>query len=104
IAKSRVHQAKVLAQGVSHLTQKLTADQVSILIVHPLKVVEVKKQEAELIAETLRTMHLVSQRGEQMARVVQAGAVVGDTEFLDALDGAGVLDGDGGVIGQGLHQ
>ena len=101
IAKGGIYQAKVFAQGVSHLTQKLTAGQVSMLIVHPLKVIEVKKQEGELVTETFRTIYLVREPREQMTSVVQAGAVVGDTEFLDALDSARVLDGDGGVIGQG---
>ena len=41
---------------------------------------------------------------KQMARIVQAGAVVGNAEFLDALDRTSVLDGDGRIIGEGLQQ
>ncbi len=39
-----------------------------------------------------------------MPCVVQAGTVVGDTEFLDALDSACIFDRDGSVIGQGPQQ
>jgi hypothetical protein len=39
-----------------------------------------------------------------VAGVVQAGAVVGDGQFLDLLDGARVIDGDGGVVAQRVQE
>src|SRR5205807_5489541 len=39
-----------------------------------------------------------------MTGVVETGAVIGDGEFLDLLDGPRVVNGDGGVIAQRMKK
>src|SRR5208337_4216239 len=39
-----------------------------------------------------------------MASVIKAGAIVGDTEFLNTPYGSGVFNGDGGVVGQRMQK
>src|SRR5262250_1105000 len=39
-----------------------------------------------------------------MARVVEASAVICDGEFLDLLDRASVIDGDGGVVAESVQE
>src|SRR6185312_6544492 len=93
------------AQGALHhaadFREQAAADKVAMRVVDLLEAVEVKEEQAELVRGILAMLGqlLVEQRVE-MARVEQAGAIVGDGELVDALDGAGVLDGDGGVVAE----
>ena len=74
------------------------------VVIDQLEVVEIEEDDAELVAEAGGAVDLGFDAVVEMARVVEAGAVVGDGEFLDLFDGAGVVDGDGGVVGHGLQE
>ena len=49
-------------------------------------------------------LDLLVQQGVEVARVEEAGAVVGDGELVDELDRAGILDGDGGVVAEDAQE
>src|SRR5271156_7074548 len=73
-------------------------------VVYAFEMIEVNEDQGELEGVTVRAVDFCVQHEIQMARVVEAGAIVGDGEFVDALNVARVFDGDGGVIGQGFEQ
>ena len=75
-----------------------------IRVIHVFEMVEIEEDHAELIAETRRAVDLGFQRLIKMTRVVEAGAIVSDGEFLDLLDGASIIDGDRGVVAQGMQR
>src|SRR5205823_206121 len=93
--------------ALDHVTdfgEELRADQVAVGIVDTLEVVEIDKDDAEFMSETRRAVNLGFERLVEMPRVVEAGAIVGDGQFLDALDSARVIDGDSGVIAKCIQK
>ena len=104
VPKRRVHQPQIVTKRLSHLPQQFAANQMSILIIDVLEVVEIQKQQAEFVTEALRAVNLLGKHRKQMARIVQASAIVGDAELLNALNSASVLNGNCGVVGESLEQ
>jgi hypothetical protein len=93
--------------GLHHLTdfgEQLGADQVAVRVVDGLEMIEVDEHERKFVAVALRAVDLRLQNEIQVPRVVQAGAIVGDGELVDALHVARVFQGDGGEIRQGFEQ
>ena len=62
------------------------------------------KINGEFESIAVRAVDLRVQHEIQMPRVVQAGAIVGDGQLVDALHVARVFDGDGGVVREGFEQ
>ena len=52
----------------------------------------------------MRAVNLRIEHEIQMARIVEAGAIVGDGQLVDALDVARIFDCDGGVVGKRFEQ
>src|SRR5215467_382798 len=73
-------------------------------IIHVLKVIEVKEDHTELVAKTGGAIDLSFQSLVEMTRVVEAGAIVGDGEFLNLFYGTGVVNGDGGVVAERMQE
>src|SRR6185437_15210900 len=73
-------------------------------VVDGFEMVEVDEDDRKFVAVTVRAVDFRVQHEVQMARVVERGAVVSDSEFVNALDVARVFDGDGRVVGKGLEQ
>src|SRR5437899_8653537 len=67
-------------------------------VVDLLEVIEVDEHDGELIVVTLGAVNLRLQDETHMPRVVEGGAVIGDGEFMNALDVAGILKSDGRKI------
>src|SRR5436190_7068221 len=76
----------------------------SVRVVDCFEVIEVNEQHAELITKTRRTIDLSLKRLIKMTRVIEASAVVGDSQFLNFFDGARVLDGNCRVVTQRLQK
>lgn len=104
VAEGVVDQAQVRFDLEADLVEQLAADQVAVSVVDLLKVIEVDKHHAELVVEAMRAIDLSFERLVQMACVVEAGAIVGDREFLDLLDGARVFNRDGRVIAERVQE
>ena len=104
VAEGVVDEAQVALDGAADFGEQAAADEVSVVVIDQLEVVEIEEDDAELVAEAERAVDLGFDAVIEVARVVEAGAVVGDGEFLDLFDGAGVVDGDGGVVGHGLQE
>src|ERR1700733_894844 len=66
--------------------------------------IEINENQRELESVTVRAVDFSVQHEIQMARVVEAGAVVGDCELVNALNVARVFDRDGRVIREGFEQ
>ncbi len=74
-------------------------------VVDLFEVVEVDEEQAEAgLGDGCGQLDLLVQQGVEVACVEEAGAVVGDGELVDELDGAGVLDGDGGVVAEDAQE
>ncbi len=78
--------------------EQSAAYQVSMFIVDQFEMVQVDKDETDAVLETARTLDLRLQGSVEMANVVKTRTVVGDGEFLNAFDGAGIFDRNGRVI------
>ena len=104
VAEGVVDEAEAVLDGAADFSEQAAADEVAVVVVDQLEAVEIEEEDAELVAEAGGAVDLGLDGVVEMARVVEAGAVVGDGEFLDLLDGAGVVDGDGGIVGQGLQE
>ena len=73
-------------------------------VVDLLEVVEVNKDHRKFVVVPRRAIDLGLQNFIEMAGVVEAGAIVGDGEFLNLLDGARVFNGDGGVVAECVQE
>ena len=104
VAEGVVDEAEVVLDGAADFGEQAAADEVAAVVIDQLEVVEIEEDDAELVAEAGGAVDLGFDAVVEVARVVEAGAVVGDGEFLDLFDGAGVVDGDGGVVGHGLQE
>ncbi len=100
VAKGEINQTQLRLDQISNLGQQSASDQVSLGVVDLLEVIQVDEDHAEFIAEPSRAVDLGFERLVEMPGVEQAGAVVGDGEFLNLLDRLGVFDGDGRVVAQ----
>ena len=67
-------------------------------VVHRLEVIQIDEQHAELIAKSRRAVNLGLKRLIKVPRIVEAGAVVGDRQFLDLLDPARILNRDRRIV------
>src|SRR5579863_4869013 len=76
----------------------------AVRVIDRFEVIEIDEQNAELVSETRRAVNLGLKRLVEMARVVESSAVVGDGQFLDLLDPARILDGDGCVVAERLEE
>src|ERR1043166_2841041 len=90
--------------SMSNFRQKLAAGEVAVRVIDLLEVVEVDEQHRELVTEAGRTIDLGLKSFIKMPGVIQASAVVGDGQFLDALDRARVIDGNGGIVADGTKE
>ena len=88
VAEGIVDQAQVCLDMKAEFREQFAADEMPVSIVDLLEMIEVDEDDAELIAEALRAVDLGFERLVKVTRVVEAGAVVGDGEFLNALDRA----------------
>ena len=104
VAEGVIDETEAVLDGDADFIQQAAADEVAVAVVDLLEVVEVEEEDAELVAEAGGAVDLGLDGVVEVARVVKSGAVIGDGEFLDLFDGAGVVDGDGGVVGQGLQE
>src|SRR5215469_3677731 len=104
ITKGIVDQAQVGFDFEADLGKQLASDEVSVSVVHLLEVIEVNEQYAELISKAVGAIDLGFQRFVEVAGVVEAGAVVGDRQFLNLLDRARIIYGDGGVVAKGMEK
>ncbi len=73
-------------------------------VVDLLEVIEVDEQDGEFISKSRRTINLSFERLIKMARVVKPGAIIGDSQFLNYLEGTGILNGDCGIVAQRLQE
>src|SRR6185312_7362706 len=76
----------------------------AIRIVHIFEMVEIEEDYAELIAKARRAVNFGFQRLIKMASVIESGAIVSDCEFLDFLYGAGVVNGDCGIVAKRMQK
>ena len=104
VAEGVVDEAEAALDGGADFIEQAAADEVAVIVIDQLEAVEVEEEDAELVAEAVGAIDLGLDGAVEMARVVESGAVVGDGQFLDLLDGAGVVNGDGGIVGQGLEE
>ena len=93
--------------------EQARADEVAVSVVDVLEVVEVDEGEAEgdgdwiglgARGRSLGEFYLLLEHGVEVAGVEEAGAVVGDGELVDEVDGACVADGDGGVVAEDAQE
>ncbi len=73
-------------------------------IVHPFEVIQVDKDQAEGEIEAAGALELALGNGKQVPRIEQAGAVIGDGQFLDALYRAHILNGNRRVVAEHLEK
>ena len=98
IAKGGIDAAHVVLDGSGNLGQQPAAGQMAMQVIDPLEVVEIDKDQAEGKIEAAGALELAFRDGKQVPGIEQAGAVIGDGQFLNALDGAHILNGDRRVV------
>jgi len=104
VAEAPVLLAHQMLKTMAYQRQQFAADQMSVGIVDQLEVVQIDEGQAEGLALLEAVGQLPAQHAVEMAYVVEAGGVVGDGELLDAGHVAGVLNGDGGMVGENVQQ
>ena len=104
VAEREIDQAAGALHDLPDFRQQLGPDQVAVRVVDALEVVEVDEHQRKFVAVALRAVNLRLQNEIHVPRVVQAGAVVGDGQFVNALDVARVFERDGREIRQRLEQ
>src|SRR5581483_4853671 len=100
VAECVIDQTQLGLNKVANFRQQLAADQMSVGVVDLLEVVKVDEHHRELISEASRAIHLGFERLIKMTRIVEAGAVIGDGEFLNFFYRVRILDGDGGIVAE----
>ena len=103
VAGGEVGFARAAAQDFGDVAQHLVAALVTDRVVDRLEAVEVHHEQAELGVVALGARHLERQRLLEAAVVEQPGEAVGGGLDLHLLVGARVADGDGGEVGEELH-
>src|SRR5271163_268494 len=93
-----------MLDGPGNLGQQPAAGQVPVEVVDALEVVQVNEDQAEGETEAAGALKLDLGDGKQVPRVEEAGAVIGDGQFLNALHGAHILNGDRRVVAQHLEK
>src|SRR5690242_8705782 len=73
-------------------------------VVDLFEMVEVDEDKRKLVIVTLRAVDFGFENKAHVAGVVKAGAVVGDGQLVNAFYVPGILESDGGEIGEGLQQ
>src|SRR5438477_3031337 len=76
----------------------------SMRVVDLLEVVEIDEQDGELIAVACRAVDFCFKSFIEMTGIIEAGAIVGDGEFLNLFHRACIFNGDGGVIANRLKK
>ena len=75
-----------------------------VRVVHHLEAVEVDEDQRKFKSVAVRAVDLRIQHEIQVPGVVQAGAIIGDGQLVNALHVPRILDGDRGVVGQRFEQ
>ena len=75
-----------------------------VRVIDLLEMIEINEHNGKLISETSRAVNLGLQRLIKMPRVVEAGAVVGDGQFLNLLHRTRIFNRDGGIVAQRLQK
>jgi transcriptional regulator with XRE-family HTH domain len=104
VAESKVCQATPGLQRLANFRQQFAAGQVAMGVVDAFEVVQVNENQGKLVAVAARAVNFLFEDFVQVAGIVQTGAVVGDRQFVNALDMSRVFDGDGSIVGQRFQQ
>src|SRR5262249_12857 len=104
VAEGVIDQAELRFDFEADLLQQLASHQVSVRVIDVFKVIQIQEDHAELVTETRGAVDLRLQGLIQMAGIVKTGAVVRNGEFLNLLHSAGVIDGNGSVVAQGMQE
>jgi hypothetical protein len=100
VAEGEIDHAAFFFDGSADFGEELRTHQVAVGVVHVFKMVEVDEDQGKLERVPVRAVDFRIEHEIQMARIVKAGAIVSDRQFMDSLDVARILDGDCGVIGE----
>src|SRR5712692_8649118 len=103
VAEGIINHAQVTLHNVADHPKQFRANQVPMGIVHLFEVIEVKKDDGELVPVTGGTVDFGIQNEVEVPGVVKRGAVVGDGQFVDTLDVSSILERNGRVIRQILQ-
>ena len=104
VAEREIDQAAVRLQRVADFGEQARTDQVAVGVVDLLEVIEVDEHERKFVVVALRTVDFGFENEAHVARVVERRAIVGDGQFVDALDVARIFERDGSEIGQRFEQ
>src|SRR5690606_25962755 len=103
VAGGHVHRPRLLRQDRSEDAQHLVAGEVAVAVVVFLEVVEIE-DDGDQLAAAAGGGELAGELALELAPVGQAGERVRERERAHLLEEAGVLDGDGGLVGQRAEQ
>src|SRR5579864_131388 len=104
VAEGEIDHAALLFDGRADFGEELRAHEVAVGVVNIFEVIEIDEDERKLEGVAMRAVKLGIEHEIQMARVVEAGAIVGDGEFVDALHVARIFNCDRGVVGERFEQ
>ena len=93
-----------LLKAAADVGEQVAAHEVTVRVVDQLEKVEVKESQAHGEIETDGPRQFAAENIVEMARVEEAGSVVGDGELLNARHVARIFNGDGGMIGQDVQE
>ncbi len=91
-------------EQVADLPQDLASGQVAVAVVDELEVVEIEKEQRQVVAALLRLCDRALQREVEVAIVVEAGEVVPFRVLVRQLAVEDVLDRDRDVVGEDLQE
>src|SRR6202035_117609 len=104
IAEAQIVGTAQFLQALGCARQQLAADKVAVHIVDELEAIEVKEGEAQWVALLEAAVEFAGEHVVKVTDVEEAGGVVRDGELLDAAYVVSILDGDGGVVGEGVEE
>src|ERR1700722_9442238 len=91
VAEGGIDSPHTVLDGPGNLGQQAAAGQVPVEVVDALEVVQVDEDQAEGETEAAGALNLDLGDGKKMPRVEEAGAVIGDGQFLNDLHGTHIL-------------
>src|SRR5580658_9469059 len=104
VAEAKIGAAAELADAPADAAKQLAADEMAMKIVDELEAVQIEEDEAQGLHVAMGLFQFAFEDFVEMARVEEAGDVVGDGELLDAGNILGVLDGDCGVVDEDMQE
>lgn len=104
VAEGDISGTREAEHAGADLGEEAAADLVTVAVIDGFEVVEIEEDEAEVSAGASSSKDLFLKHLLEAALVVEAGAVVGDGEGLDFFDGAGIFNGDGGVVAEDVEE